>query len=257
MRNERKMPYRAKASQADTSALVAAVVAPGSIDPSRSYAEQVFRLLRLAIARTRLPPGTVLSEAGIAEASGLSRTPVREALRQLAQEGLVDVYPQAGTVVAPIRLALLDEARFVRGALEAANFRTLASVVDAKGIAALRAIVGEQRTAMAEGRLGDFMDLDDALHARAFSLGGRPRVWALIDREKIHLDRVRWLLLERLAAHAPRVLEDHEGFCDLLERGDEEGIALAALEHVDKVKRDLLELEASVPAAFFEGQEAR
>lgn len=247
------MPYRAKAGQGDTQAIVASILAPASIDPAFSYSSQVFALLRKAIARACLPPGTVLSEAGIAEASGLSRTPVREALRQLAQEGLVDVYPQAGTVVAPIRLSLLDEARFVRAALEAANLAELAVRAKTREgmLCGLSDTLAQQRLAMETGRLDDFMDLDDAFHREAFALCDRARVWELIDRDKIHLDRVRWLLLERLREHAPRVLADHETLLRLLEAGDGEKAAMVAREHVDKVSADLLELRDAMPSAYF------
>jgi DNA-binding GntR family transcriptional regulator len=246
-----KMPTRAKANQGDAQGLIARALAASAIDASRNYSGQLFGILRRAIARSQLPPGTLLSEAAIAEAAGLSRTPVREALRQLSVERLVDVYPQAGTVVSPIRLSLLREACFVRGALEAANFAELAPAIDAEGLSSLRAIVASQREAMEKADLGSFMDLDDALHAQAFKLMGRERVWTLIDDGKVHLDRVRFLLLERLSIHAGRVLRDHESLCGLLEARDAEKLALAARTHVEKATLDLLELREAVPAAYF------
>ena len=251
MINEKRMPYRSKSAQSDTPSLIARVLELGPIDPRRSYSEQLFEALRLSITRSRLPPGTVLSEAAIAEAAGLSRTPVREALRQLALERLVDVYPQAGTVVAPIRISLVKEACFVRGALESANFAELAVKFGARDRSFLRNILADQEMAMREGRLEDFMNLDDRLHSAAFELMGRARVWNLIDNGKVHLDRVRYLLLERLAVHAGRVLADHERLLDLLENGKADELAKASRIHVDKATLDLLELQTEVPEAYF------
>jgi hypothetical protein len=86
---------------------IAAVLVPKPLDPSRSYSAQIHAMLRDPIVRGHLPPGAPLSEAAIAAAVGTSRTPVREALQHLVQEQLVQVYPQVGTRVAPLRVALI------------------------------------------------------------------------------------------------------------------------------------------------------
>ena len=76
--------------------------------------------------RGKLPPGTALSEAAISASIQVSRTPVREALAQLADEQLVQIYRQVGTIVAPVRTSLIEEGRFVRSTLECANHVQLA-----------------------------------------------------------------------------------------------------------------------------------
>src|SRR5689334_9407216 len=81
------------------------------LDPERSYTRQVHQFLLDAIVRGTLAPRTALSEATIAQTLDVSRTPVREALAQLADEQLVQIYRKVGTVVAPISISLLEEAR--------------------------------------------------------------------------------------------------------------------------------------------------
>src|SRR4030095_3206198 len=88
------------------------------LDPARSYTAQVHDQLREAIVRGALPPRTALWEATIAKRIDVSRTPVREALAQLADEQMVQIYRQVGTIVAPVRISLLEEGRFVRSTLE-------------------------------------------------------------------------------------------------------------------------------------------
>jgi len=80
-----------------------------SLDTGRSYTAQVHAVLQQAIVRGKLLPKTALSEATISSLIEVSRTPVREALAQLADEQLVLIYRQVGTIVAFVRLSLLEE----------------------------------------------------------------------------------------------------------------------------------------------------
>ena len=104
-----------------------------ALDPERSYTQQVHRCLRDAIVRGTLAPRTQLSEATIATTLEVSRTPVREALVQLADEQLVIIQRKVGTVVAPISLSLLDEGRFARSTLECASHVQLAQTISQIG----------------------------------------------------------------------------------------------------------------------------
>ena len=122
---------------------------------------------RDAIVRGRLPPGTTLSESGISTALGISRTPAREALAQLADEQLVLIFPQVKTVVAPVRRSLIDEGRFVRGTLECANHAELVTTIQEHQIAVLDvALLVEQRSAAKAGDIEAFFRLrrDHASH---------------------------------------------------------------------------------------------
>ena len=81
------------------------------LDRRRIVSEQVYEALKAAIVGVRLLPGTWISENRICRHLGVSRTPVRTAIVRLAEEGLIDVYPQQGSFVAPIRLAGIAESR--------------------------------------------------------------------------------------------------------------------------------------------------
>ena len=87
-----------------------APVAPFRLEKSRHAAPQVFEHLREQIMSLSLIPGTVLSRAELVEQFGVSQTPIRDALMRLAEEGLVDIYPQHATVVCPINIALARQA---------------------------------------------------------------------------------------------------------------------------------------------------
>ena len=84
---------------------------------------QAYAALRHAVVTLRLRPGQVLSEQGIAQQLRTSRTPVREAFIKLAEAGLFEVLPQRGTFVRRISLKAVEDARFVREAIELAVLR--------------------------------------------------------------------------------------------------------------------------------------
>ncbi len=87
-------------------------------------ANAIFERLHADIVSLRMPPGILLQEKRIAEEFGVSRTPVREALLRLSEGGLVDIYPQSGTVVSRVPVSAIPEAVVIRKALEGTTVET-------------------------------------------------------------------------------------------------------------------------------------
>jgi DNA-binding GntR family transcriptional regulator len=81
-----------------------------SLDRRRPAAEQVYRRLREAIIACRLEPNEAISENRLCGMFKVSRSPVRTAITRLAEDGLIDIFPQRGTFVAPIKLQQVREA---------------------------------------------------------------------------------------------------------------------------------------------------
>jgi DNA-binding GntR family transcriptional regulator len=231
---------------------LAAVLTSTAIDPDQSYAAQIHARLRDSIVRGRLPPGAALSEAAIAEAVGTSRTPVREALQHLVREQLVDIYPQVGTRVAPLRIALIGEGCFVRRSLECANLLDLVGTITPAQRRELRSVLSQHTAALRRGDSEEMFRLDEALHRRMFECAGRPRVWSLIQGTKLHLDRVRWLLLDRVPRHAERILNEHRDIYERLVRKDRSGMSAEMQRHIEAVAGHLAELRGGLPANWFE-----
>jgi DNA-binding GntR family transcriptional regulator len=221
------------------------------LDPHSSYSGQVEHALRDAIVRGRLLPGTNLSEAQISTALGISRTPAREALAMLADEGLVLIYPQVKTVVAPVRRSLIDEGRFVRGTLECANHAELATRITQAQLDILAALLVAQRKAAAAGDVEAFFTLDETMHRSMFEFAGRAHVWAMLEGVKRHFDRVRWLLLERVTYHARRAQQEHEAIMDRLRARDVAGLTQAVSHHINAITGHLQELHDRAPSSYF------
>src|SRR5580692_12952170 len=115
-----------------------------------SKADRVYAHLRRRIRELVLPPGAPLRKEEIAFALGVSRAPVSEAIARLADEGLVDVFPQHGSFVAPIRASEVRESLFIRTALETEAMRRLAPAADAAFMARLDENLAGQAEALAD-----------------------------------------------------------------------------------------------------------
>src|SRR4051812_38496238 len=107
----------------------------------------VYDALSQAIVSTELEPGRQISENEIADKLGVSRTPVREALARLRDDQLVQIVPQLGTFVSRISVAGVDDAQFLREALECSAVRLAAERADRGDVAQLNAVIAGQEVA--------------------------------------------------------------------------------------------------------------
>jgi DNA-binding GntR family transcriptional regulator len=169
---------------------------------------RAYALLRDAVVSAELRPGRRLSENELAARLGVSRTPVREALLRLADDGLVESVPQVGTFVARISLSAVEDAQFVREALECAAVRLAAERAAPADIAELETILARQQTAAATGSFDSFYALDDAFHSTLCGVSGHSGAWAVSQRVNHHLNRVRRLSLPE-PGYLPEMIDDH------------------------------------------------
>ena len=135
-------------------------------------------------------PRQLLSENELAAPLGVSRTPIREALSKLEQEGLVEIVPQHGTYVTPIVPDRVYGNPFVREALESAWIGAAASRCTEGDAEHLRAVLERQRAAASDAA---FFEADEAMHCLLMAIGGHEHAWEVVAAAKLHLDRVRRL----------------------------------------------------------------
>jgi DNA-binding GntR family transcriptional regulator len=178
-------------------------------------AERVYATLRAEIVSGALPPDRQISEQEISERLQVSRTPLREALVRLVEDGLAVVYPQFGTFVAPIRLEAVAEAQFIREHLECALIREAASHATPDDLRQLAENIDGQERAARDQDHQRFYALDEALHAGFAAASGRPGVWRLIQQSKVHLDRVRLLSLP-IGNQLRHLIEQHKAIVEAL-----------------------------------------
>lgn len=186
----------------------------GKIDLSSRAGDQIYAVLRGAILDLQLPPRCPVSEAEIGAKLGASRTPVREALVRLREEGLITTLPNRGSFVAPLSRQRILETQFLREAIEVSVVRRLAAVgLDAENRNALAANLAVQRAAAEAADYPRFHALDDAFHAILARATGFERVATVLEREKVQLDRLRCLSL-RVEGHLQLLVREHQAVFD-------------------------------------------
>jgi GntR family transcriptional regulator, rspAB operon transcriptional repressor len=194
--------------------------------------EQIYKVLRKSIIRLERRPGVALSEKAICGEFGVSRTPVREALQRLAEEDLVDVFPHSGTYVSRISFKEAEEGFVIRNALEIESVRRACTHITDPQIHDLQEIIKRMRQILLEGRLNDYIDEDDALHASIAAYSALPRIWKFINLAKVHLDRMRQLSATA-PGHLADVTEQHAAIVHALSRRNAAQAELAMRIHLE------------------------
>lgn len=211
----------------------------------------IHRALRDEILSLRREPGSQIIEKDIAADHGVSRTPVREALLRLAEEGLVDIVSKSGTYVSRIPIADLPEAITIRGVLEQFAAREAVAHANPSEIIELRAIVARSIEAAAAGDTEAFHRADEAFHEAIASAGRHPGVWALVSQVKLQVDRFRRLTLP-MAGRMGRVVAEHETVLRAIEARDADAAAMAMGRHIDGLQVGLDDVRRFNPDFFME-----
>lgn len=214
----------------------------------------IYEALRDRIVSLALLPGSALQEKDFAEEFGVSRTPAREALLRLAEEQLVDIYPQSSTLVAPIRISFVQDAMVIRDALERFSANTAAQRIDAAQIATLDAIIIKQQMAAHTGDIAAFHAADEAMHQTIAIISGHPNIWRVVKREKANVDRMRLLSL-RFEGRFEFVIAQHHLIIEALRARRPDAAEAAMHAHLGFVLPSLEIMQARYPD-YFENEAA-
>lgn len=193
-------------------------IAPITLDRQMPAADQIYTHLREAIVICRLRPNAPVSENRLCGVFGVSRSPVRTALTRLAEEGLIEIFPQRGSFVAPIKLTKVREGQFVRVSLEIAVLQRCSQTWSPQDARRAKAAIGSQRRYAKSGDFRAFHHADEAFHrvfADSADLGG---VWTSIQAAKTQLDRVRHLA-NPVRGHMDKVIGEHLAVIEALDAG--------------------------------------
>lgn len=209
----------------------------------------IYRHLHAAILSNSLAPGTSLQDKVLCAQFAVSRTPVREALIRLAEDGLVDIFPQSGTFVARIKAAAIPEALDIRQALESLCVGRAAARAAAPDIARLDQILAQQAALAEAGNTALFHEADELFHETISLIAERPGIWTLVRQVKVQIDRTR-----RLTLPAPgrmlQVVGEHRVVRDAIAAADAPAAQAAMLRHLNVVIPDLARLRGEYPTYF-------
>ncbi|WP_434592775.1 GntR family transcriptional regulator [Streptomyces sp. A5-4] len=208
------------------------VAAPAKQPPA---AERVYAYIKRAVLDRRYEGGTLLTEGDLADAVGVSRTPVREALLRLEVEGLIKLYPKKGALVLAVSAQEIADVVETRLLVEEFAVRRVMPGSPAL-IARLEELLEEQRQRAEEGDLAEVAVTDRCFHAEIVRHAGNQILMRLYDQLRDRQLRMGVTIME---AHPDRIaknITEHAELLDAIRAGDEEGAAQCVRRHVSRVR---------------------
>ncbi|MFG2711290.1 GntR family transcriptional regulator [Streptomyces goshikiensis] len=208
---------------------------PAVTQTAPTAAERVYAHVKQGVLDRRYEGGVLLTEGELAEAVGVSRTPVREALLRLETEGLLKLYPKKGALVLPVSAQEIADVIETRLLVE--EFTVRRAVPAPPGLLdRLAALVEEQRRHAAAGDLAAVMAADRGFHAEIVRGAGNQILCRLYDQLRDRQLRMGVALLHAHPDRIERSLTEHTEILDALRAGDAESAAAAVRAHVGRVE---------------------
>ncbi len=205
-----------------------------------SFADRAYYAIRELIVTLELPPGAVVREPELTERLGIGRTPVREALRRLAQERLVEVFPRRGMFVTKVDVRDLARLCEVRVALEPEAARLAAERATQADLAELQGVLAE----LGGPRKRDpraLIDLDERIHRAIYHASHNRYLAETLEEYYAHALRIWMVALARTDIGA--AVGGHHAVLEAVVRGDGARAARLMREHVESFEhtvRDVL-----------------
>lgn len=201
-------------------------------------ADRVYVTLRQRIRDLELQPGQPLRKDELGAEFGVSRAPISEALMRLAEEGLVDVFPQHGSFVAAIRKEDVREGMFIRMGFETEAVRCIARAASPEQLTSLDANLDAQSAALLRNDLHGFYELDEAFHELLFRHVGHRRAQHFLDAARAQLDRIRRFVLTS-KGRPQATLDEHRRIVEAIRMQDPEFAAAAMRAHLTSVSHSV------------------
>ena len=215
-------------------------------ESSKNYA---LRVIRAKIGRLEIEPGSAVNEAELGAELGMSRTPVHEAMKQLAQIGIVEIRAQSGTYISQIDYDKVDEASFMRCAMECAVIELLCETATEKDIQVLEESVSLQEYYLERNMPDKIMELDAELHRTFFEIANKKNAYEMVISMAIHFDRVR-----NMAASTQvdaRTVRDHRELINLIAAHDAKSARALMKKHLSQYRVDEQAIREKYPPHYF------
>ncbi|HZS83727.1 MAG TPA: GntR family transcriptional regulator [Stellaceae bacterium] len=211
-------------------------IAAIGVPKPETMADRVANVLREAIAKGTLKPGTVLRQDELAARFRFSRMPIRDALRQLEAEGIVSIHPTRGAFVAEMDRAEIRDIYAVRELLESEALRLSVPKLDKERLAEAKSIL--ERLDL-EADIGRWGALNRAFHLSLYGACGNNRLLALIEAQHKTADRYVRVILSNLDYRA-RSQAEHREMLDRCAAGDAKGAVTSLRKHLRDASRALV-----------------
>jgi GntR family transcriptional regulator, rspAB operon transcriptional repressor len=221
------------------------------VDRKLPAADQIYQGLREAIISGNFRPNEAISENRVCGMFNVSRSPVRIALTRLAEDKLIDIFPQRGSFVSPIILQKVREGHFARVALELAVLTEAAKRWTETASSEAKKAIKMQQQFSKSGDLWSFHTADELFHRNFAETAKLEGIWATILSVKTHLDRVRHLA-NPVKGHMEKVIEEHKAVVQNLDNGNADAALEAMRQHLDSLHTTIARLKPLYSADFVE-----
>ena len=199
---------------------------------NQSLSDEAYAQIRSMIISCQLRPGSVISEVELMNQLNMGRTPIREALRNLANEKLIEVYPRRGMFVAGVDVKDLAAISEVRGNLE----------IQAAGLAAERAtapdrmvisqLINEIDSLKGEPKMEKLIHLDQRIHHNIYAATHNDFLVSTLDQYYAHALRIWFMALDRVSELEDAIIE-HRALLQSILDGDKKAAEKAMREHIE------------------------
>ena len=220
------------------------------IFPHETAKDYALRVLKENIITLELAPGSQISENELSAALSISRTPIREALSELAKVKLIEIIPQKKTSIALIDSRLVEEAGFMRYTMESAVIEQVCLQRTEEDLLRFEENIALQKVYFQNNASEKMLQKDDEFHRAFFEITRNMEIYQLMQNLQIHFDRVRSISLSSL--HNLQIIEDHEAIVESIKKRDAEEAKKLLQQHLTRYLIDEASIKARFPDYFLQ-----
>ena len=208
--------------------------------PRAALHEQVAQRLRQMLVENRIPPGAKLNERELCEALNVSRTPLREAIKMLAAEGLVELVPNRGAIAVALTEADVINTFEVMAGLESQSGELAAQRITDEELAEIRALHFEMMAAYTRGDLSAYYSLNARIHRAINAAAKNPVLTATYNQVNARLQALRFRSNQD-GSKWKRAVGEHEKMIEALSTRDPAAMREVLLTHLTNKRNTVLE----------------
>ena len=199
----------------------------------RNREEMVYESLKQDILDLELKPGQLLKETELCQRFGVSRTPVRDALRMLQEQGFVLTVPYKGIYVTLLSLSNIKQMIYMRVAVETMVLRDFMKVATPMVMEDIRYLIRKQQAVIQEPdfKPEQFYRLDAQMHSVWFEATKKQKLWEILQAQQLHYTRFRMLDFVT-ETDFTRIIKEHEEIFQLIEKKDVSALEEALKDHL-------------------------
>ena len=205
---------------------------------SSSLSEAAYSRIRSMIITLELEPGSLISESALMNTLKMGRTPIREALRSLANEKLVEVYPRRGMFVSRVDVANLSQLSETRAVLEIKAAELAATRSTAADQEITKALIKEINALKGNLDMPTLIGLDQRIHHHIYQCTHNEFLAAALDNYYAHALRIWFLALDRVEHLADAIIE-HRALLEAIASNDSKAASKAMREHVEGFESEI------------------